>query len=162
MSSCAQKNRACAAVCGTSAQLMSMDSQFAKQFCNVCASNCDACALGNITATIEGARRMSEEWKTKTKVLRRWIHVSIYVDYARPIGYFFGKPISNEHLSIIIGFAAGDLIAFILEHLYLKHIRKMNWITRYQRDLGFWLEWQFFIFYVINQLDPHIILHSIS
>ena len=44
MASCAQINRECAAVCWTSAALMSMDSQFAKQFCNLCASICDACA----------------------------------------------------------------------------------------------------------------------
>ncbi len=34
MASCAQINRECAAVCWTSSALMSMDSQFAKQFCN--------------------------------------------------------------------------------------------------------------------------------
>ena len=44
MASCAQMNRQCAAVCWTSAALMSMDSQFAKQFCNLCADVCDACA----------------------------------------------------------------------------------------------------------------------
>jgi hypothetical protein len=44
MASCAQINRECAAVCWTSAALMSMDSQFAKQFCNLCADVCDACA----------------------------------------------------------------------------------------------------------------------
>lgn len=44
MASCAQINRECAAVCWTSASLMSMDSQFAKQFCGLCADICDACA----------------------------------------------------------------------------------------------------------------------
>jgi hypothetical protein len=44
MASCAQMNRQCAAVCWTSASLMSMDSQFAKQFCILCADVCDACA----------------------------------------------------------------------------------------------------------------------
>ncbi|MDQ3873618.1 MAG: four-helix bundle copper-binding protein [Thermoproteota archaeon] len=44
IASCAQMNRQCAAVCWTSAVLMSMDSQFAKQFCNLCADICDACA----------------------------------------------------------------------------------------------------------------------
>jgi hypothetical protein len=44
MASCAQINRECAAVCWTSSALMSMDSQFAKQFCNLCADVCDACA----------------------------------------------------------------------------------------------------------------------
>jgi hypothetical protein len=44
MINCVQTNRACASVCWTSAQLMSMDSEFAKQFCNLCADICDACA----------------------------------------------------------------------------------------------------------------------
>ena len=44
MASCVQINRECAAVCWTSAALMSMDSQFAKQFCNLCADICDTCA----------------------------------------------------------------------------------------------------------------------
>jgi hypothetical protein len=44
MTSCAQINRECATICWTSAALMSMDSQFAKQFCNLCADICDACA----------------------------------------------------------------------------------------------------------------------
>lgn len=44
MINCAQTNRACASVCWTSAQLMSMDSEFSKQFCNLCADICDACA----------------------------------------------------------------------------------------------------------------------
>jgi len=45
MASCAQLNRECAEVCWTSSSLMSMDSQFAKQFCNLCADICDSCAL---------------------------------------------------------------------------------------------------------------------
>jgi hypothetical protein len=44
MINCAQANRACASVCWTSAQLMSMDSEFATKFCNICADICDACA----------------------------------------------------------------------------------------------------------------------
>ncbi len=40
MASCAQMNRQCAAVSWTSAALMSMDSQFAKQFCNLTSVNC--------------------------------------------------------------------------------------------------------------------------
>jgi len=45
MASCAQINRECAAVCWTSSALMSMDSHFAKQFCNLCA---DICSNGRI------------------------------------------------------------------------------------------------------------------
>jgi hypothetical protein len=44
MASCVQMNRECAAICWTSAALMSMDRQFAKEFCNLCANICNACA----------------------------------------------------------------------------------------------------------------------
>ena len=44
MTSCVQNNRACDSVCLTSAKLMSMDSEIAKQFCNLCADICDTCA----------------------------------------------------------------------------------------------------------------------
>ena len=44
MANCAQMNRECAVVCWTSASLMSMDSKYAKQFCNLCATICEACA----------------------------------------------------------------------------------------------------------------------
>ena len=44
MATCAQINRECASICWTSASLMSIDSRFAKQFCNLCADICEACA----------------------------------------------------------------------------------------------------------------------
>src|SRR5918999_2887276 len=44
LASCAQINRECAAVCWTAASLMSMDSQFSKQYCDLCADVCEACA----------------------------------------------------------------------------------------------------------------------
>ncbi len=44
MASSVQINRECAAVCRTSATLMSMNSQFAKQFCTLCTDVCNACA----------------------------------------------------------------------------------------------------------------------
>ena len=44
--------------------------------------------IGNITATIEGARRMSEEGKTRDQILKRWMYVSISVAVAGPMGYF--------------------------------------------------------------------------
>lgn len=93
--------------------------------------------LGNITATIEGARRMSEEGKTRKQILRRWMYVSISVAVAGPIGYFLAKPLSNEHLSILIGFAAGDLIAFIVEDLIPEAYKKNEWHTGISAGFGF-------------------------
>ena len=73
--------------------------------------------LGNLTATMEGARRMKEEGKNSRLILKRWSLIAIVVAISGPIGYFLARPLSNEHLSILIGFAAGDLIAFIVEDL---------------------------------------------
>ncbi len=93
--------------------------------------------LGNITATIEGARRMSEEGKTRKQILTRWLYVSISVAVAGPIGYFLARPLSNEHLSILIGFAAGDLIAFIVEDLVPEAYKKNKWHTGISAGFGF-------------------------
>lgn len=93
--------------------------------------------LGNITATIEGARRMSEEGKTKKQILKRWGYVSASVAIAGPMGYFLAKPLSNEHLSIIIGFAAGDLVAFIVEDLIPEAYKKNEWHTGISTGFGF-------------------------
>ena len=93
--------------------------------------------IGNITATIEGARRMSEEGKTRNQILKRWMYVSISVAVAGPMGYFLARPLSNEHLSIIIGFAAGDLIAFIVEDIIPEAYKKNEWHTGISAALGF-------------------------
>jgi hypothetical protein len=41
---CIQLDRDCVSVCWTASQLMSRDSEYAKQICNTCAEFCDACA----------------------------------------------------------------------------------------------------------------------
>jgi hypothetical protein len=69
MVSCVQINRACASVCWTSAQLMSIDSEFSKQFCSLCADICDACAkecerytdMDHCQKCAEVCRRCSQE-----------------------------------------------------------------------------------------------------
>jgi hypothetical protein len=44
LSRCIQLDRDCASVCWTASQLMSRDSEYVKQICNICAELCDACA----------------------------------------------------------------------------------------------------------------------
>ena len=44
LSRCIQLDRDCATVCWTTSQLMSRDSEYVKQICNICAELCDACA----------------------------------------------------------------------------------------------------------------------
>ncbi len=93
--------------------------------------------IGNITATIEGARRMIEEGKTRNQILKRWTYVFISVAIAGPIGYFVARPLDNEYLSIIIGFAAGDVIAFIVEDLIPEAYKKNEWHIGISTGLGF-------------------------
>lgn len=93
--------------------------------------------LGNLTATMEGARRMKEEGKSSRLILKRWSLIAIVVAIAGPIGYYLARPLSNEHLSILIGFAAGDLIAFIVEDLIPEAYKKVEWHTGLSASLGF-------------------------
>ena len=73
--------------------------------------------LGNLTATLNGAKIMLEEGQTKSKILKEWILDFTIVAAAGPIGYFLVKPLSGEHFSIMIGFAAGILMIFISREL---------------------------------------------
>jgi zinc transporter, ZIP family len=73
--------------------------------------------LGNLTATLNGAKIMLEEGKTKSKIFKEWMLDFVIVAAAGPIGYFLVKPLSGEHFSIIIGFAAGTLMVFIAREL---------------------------------------------
>lgn len=48
--------------------------------------------LGNLTATMEGARRMKENGKNSKAILRRWLLIAIVVAIAGPIGYYLARP----------------------------------------------------------------------
>ncbi len=71
MASCAHINRECAAVCWTSAALMSMDSQFVKQFCNLCADICDACAQECERHDIDHCKRCARACRICAEECRR-------------------------------------------------------------------------------------------
>ncbi len=72
--SCAQINRECAEVCWTSASLMSMDSQFAKQFCRLCADICDACATECERHNIDHCKRCAQACHSCAEECRRMAH----------------------------------------------------------------------------------------
>ncbi len=93
--------------------------------------------LGNLTATMEGARRMREEGKSSRLILKRWSIIAIAVAISGPIGYYLARPLSNDQLSILIGFAAGDLIAFIVEDLIPEAYKKVEWHTGLSAAFGF-------------------------
>ncbi|MDN5847592.1 MAG: hypothetical protein L0H53_15110 [Candidatus Nitrosocosmicus sp.] len=93
--------------------------------------------LGNLTATIEGARRMREEGKSSRLILKRWSIIAFAVAISGPIGHYLARSLSNEQLSILIGFAAGDLIAFIVEDLIPEDYKRLNGIQVYRHRLDF-------------------------
>ncbi|MFB5599175.1 MAG: ZIP family metal transporter [Nitrososphaeraceae archaeon] len=93
--------------------------------------------LGNLTATMEGARRMKEEGKSITESMQKWMYIFSTVTIAGPIGYFLAKPLPYEYLSIMIGFAAGSLIAFIAEDLIPEAYKKGKWHIGLSTAFGF-------------------------
>lgn len=93
--------------------------------------------LGNLTATIEGARRMKEEGKSISESMRKWMYIFTIVTIAGPIGYILAKPLPYEYLSIMIGFAAGSLIAFIAEDLIPESYKKGKWHIGLSTAFGF-------------------------
>jgi ZIP family zinc transporter len=93
--------------------------------------------LGNFTATMEGARRMKEEGKSISEIMMKWMYIFSIVAIAGPIGYFLAKPLPNEYLSIMIGFAAGSLIAFIAEDLIPESYKKGKWHIGLSTAFGF-------------------------
>ncbi len=73
--------------------------------------------LGNLAATLEGAKRMREAGKPSSRIIYKWLHVFGLVSIAGPIGYFTVQVLTRPELSVILGFAAGALMAFISEEL---------------------------------------------
>lgn len=93
--------------------------------------------LGNLSAAIEGSRRMSLEGKDKIQILYMWTFVSLPIAIAGPIGYLLSSNITNNYISIIIGFAAGDLMAFLMGDLIPEAYKTANWHTGLSSGLGF-------------------------
>ncbi|HYF99104.1 MAG TPA: hypothetical protein VD815_03345 [Candidatus Saccharimonadales bacterium] len=82
--------------------------------------------LGNLAATLYGAKLMVEQGLSKFKVIKEWLGDFVLVAAAGPIGYYLVNPLSKEHLSIIIGFAAGTLMIFISKELIPEAYREKN------------------------------------
>jgi zinc transporter, ZIP family len=102
--------------------------------------------LGNLTATMEGARRMKEEGKSIKIILERWGIIAVVVAIAGPVGFYLARPLPNEYLSILIGFAAGDLVAFVIEDLIPEAYKKVEWHTGLSGAFGFLLAFSIFYF----------------
>ncbi len=102
--------------------------------------------VGNLTATIDGAERMVSQGMRKSKIFKKWIINFLIVAPAGPIGLYLVKPLSDDIVSMIVGFAAGTLMAFITEDLIPKAYEEIKWHIGLSTTLGFLLVLAFFHF----------------
>jgi ZIP family zinc transporter len=93
--------------------------------------------LGNIGATMEGSQRMIDRGKGKFEILSKWTYVFVAVSTAGPIGYYLVKPLDPFYISIIIGLAAGALIALITEELIPQAYEKAEYHIGLSCTFGF-------------------------
>lgn len=82
--------------------------------------------LGNIAAAIEGTKRLYDRGGKKRIVLAGWAIVFVVVFAAGPIGYYLVQQLSGDHISTIIGFAAGALMAFVTQELIPKAFERRS------------------------------------
>ncbi|CAN5618901.1 hypothetical protein BH23THE1_BH23THE1_33440 [soil metagenome] len=99
-----------------------------------------------ICPIIEGAERMIEQRNTVKKILFRWSIVFAIIATTTPLGYFLVKPLTNEEISIILGFAAGALMAFITEELIPAAFKKNKYHIGLSTTFGFIIGYLFFHF----------------
>ncbi|HZD36461.1 MAG TPA: hypothetical protein VE130_14755 [Nitrososphaeraceae archaeon] len=93
--------------------------------------------LGNLATTMEGAKRMTEAGMSVKKIMIRWSFVLLVVAISAPLGFFLVNPLTNAEISILLGFAAGILIAFITEELIPEAYNKANFHIGLSTTFGF-------------------------
>jgi ZIP family zinc transporter len=107
--------------------------------------------LGNICSTIEGAKRMYDEGmgteskrEKRKKIFLHWMYVFIIVSIAAPLGYYLVQPLTHVQISVILGFAAGVLMAFLTEDLIPEAYKKANFYNGIYTTFGFLLGFMLF------------------
>ena len=93
--------------------------------------------IGNLTATMEGAKRMVDVSKRKSYVLKPWFYIFVIVTIGGPLGWYLEKPLNPEQLSMIISFAAGALMAFITEELIPQAYKRVELHIGLSASFGF-------------------------
>ena len=93
--------------------------------------------LGNLTATMEGAKRMVDDSKHNLKIFNQWLYVFIIVTIGGPLGWYLEKTLTPEQLSMIISFAAGALMAFITEELIPQAYKRVELHIGLSSSFGF-------------------------
>jgi len=93
--------------------------------------------LGNLATTIEAAKNMYKGGIKKLKILRIWTYVFLVVAVSTIIGYLISQYIAKEHTSIILGFAAGALLAMIAESIIPEGYEKARYSIGLSSSFGF-------------------------
>lgn len=93
--------------------------------------------IGNVTATMEGAKRMVDVSKRKSYILKPWFFIFVIVTIGGPLGWYLEKPLNPEQLSMIISFAAGALMAFITEELIPQAYKRVELHIGLSASFGF-------------------------
>jgi ZIP family zinc transporter len=93
--------------------------------------------IGNLTATMEGAKRMVDVSKRKSYVIKPWFYIFVIVTIGGPLGWYLEKPLNPEQLSMIISFAAGALMAFITEELIPQAYKRVELHIGLSASFGF-------------------------
>ena len=93
--------------------------------------------IGNITATMEGAKRMVDESEHKLTIIKQWFYVFVIVTIGGPLGWYLEKPLNPEQLSMVISFAAGALMAFITEELIPQAYKRVELHIGLSASFGF-------------------------
>ena len=93
--------------------------------------------IGNVTATMEGAKRMVDVSKRKSYILKPWLFIFVIVTIGGPLGWYLEKPLNPEQLSMIISFAAGALMAFITEELIPQAYKRVELHIGLSASFGF-------------------------
>lgn len=73
--------------------------------------------LGNLATTIGAAKNMYQGGINRLKILRIWTYVFLVVAASTIIGYLISQYAAHEHTSVVLGFAAGALLAMIAESI---------------------------------------------
>jgi ZIP family zinc transporter len=102
--------------------------------------------LGNLATTMEGAKRMSQSGISVSRIMFRWSFVLLVVALSAPLGFYLVKLVTKDEISIILGFAAGILIAFIAEDLLPEAYKKANFHIGLSTTFGFLLGYILFHF----------------
>lgn len=80
--------------------------------------------LGNLAATLEGAKIMQKQGIKRSMIMRDWLIDFVIVALAAPIGYFLAKNVIQDFVATILGFAAGTLVVFVAGELISRAYRE--------------------------------------